>query len=171
MMFRLSIFALAISLATFFGLAGCGKPASESAGASAEAHADDEHGHAEEGPHGGHLIELGNEEYHAELTHDDATHSVAIYVLDGMATNPVAIDAQEVSINLVSNGAPMQFKLPAAPQSADPPGQTSRFEIVSETLCDAWDAPNTTGRLNVTIGSKPYVGAIEAHEHEEHEDH
>src|SRR5688500_14491837 len=29
------------------------------------------HSHADEGPNGGHLIELGNEEYHGEWLHDD----------------------------------------------------------------------------------------------------
>ena len=42
-------------------------------GPAEEAHLEAEaaaHSHAAEGPHGGHLIVLGDEEYHAELVHD-----------------------------------------------------------------------------------------------------
>ena len=34
-------------------------------------HGEDAHAHPSEGPHGGELIELGNEEYHAELLHPE----------------------------------------------------------------------------------------------------
>lgn len=167
MIIRSQCFAWLVSLSAAIALAGCSNSASESS-TPATAHDDHEHEHAEEGPHGGHLINLGEEEYHAELTHDDATHRVAIYLLDGSAAEPVSIDAREVSINLVSNGAPMQFMLPAKAQASDPEGKASQFEIISETLCDAWDAPNTRGRLTLSIEGKPYVGTIEAHEHEHH---
>jgi hypothetical protein len=40
-------------------------------------------GHAEVGPHKGTLIELGEEEYHAELVNDEKTHTATIYLLDG----------------------------------------------------------------------------------------
>jgi hypothetical protein len=118
----------------------------------------DHSGHSHEGPHHGHVIELGNEEYHAELTHDDATDLVAIYILDGEAKRAVPIEAKEVVINLVIDGQPQQFTLPAAPLEDEPEGQSSRFQLISQQLCDGWDAPKSTGRLNVTIAGKPYVG-------------
>ncbi|HEY4721770.1 MAG TPA: hypothetical protein VII92_07985, partial [Anaerolineae bacterium] len=99
MMLRQNSFALAVSLAAAFGLAGCGKTATESGGAAAEAHDDHEHGHAEEGPHGGHIVELGEEEYHAEVTHDDATHKMEVYLLDAAVKNSVAIENATVTIN------------------------------------------------------------------------
>ncbi len=43
----------------------------------------DVHSHPTEGPHHGTLIELGKEEYHAELVHDDKM--VTIYILDSAA--------------------------------------------------------------------------------------
>ncbi|MDP6057614.1 MAG: hypothetical protein QGH33_01925, partial [Pirellulaceae bacterium] len=47
-------------------------------------HDDHDHGHAHEdtGPHGGHVVEIGDEQLHAEWTHDDASGEVVIYLLD-----------------------------------------------------------------------------------------
>ncbi len=154
---------------------GCGGDAAKKTAEKSEHHEGDGHkageaghAHAEEGPHKGHLIELGKEEYHAELTHDDATHKVTIYLLDGEVKKSVAIAEKELTINLVVNGKPIQFKLPAAPQSGDPAGQSSRFELSDKALCDGWDAPKSTGRLNVMIAGKQFSGEIN---HEGHGDH
>ena len=64
----------------------------------------DDHAHPEHGPHEGMLIELGKEEYHAELVHDDAAGTVTIYLLDGSAKNAVPITPEEVVINLKHDG-------------------------------------------------------------------
>ena len=39
------------------------------------------HAHPSEGPHHGALIELGKEDYHAEIVHDEKTDTVTIYIL------------------------------------------------------------------------------------------
>lgn len=122
--------------------------------------------HAETGPHGGHLIELGKEDYHAELTHDEAAHVVTIYILDGKAKDSVPIPAPEVTVNVAAGGAPKQFKLAAAPQAGESP-MASCFRLKSEGLCEALDAPNANGRLAVTINGKQFIGNIE-HDHKEH---
>jgi len=127
------------------------------------------HAHADEGLHHGRLIELGNEEYHAELTHDDAAHRVTIYLLDGAVKKSVAIPERELTLNLVVDGKPLQFKLPAAPQADDPVGQSSRFELVEPALVEAIDAPKSTGRINVTIAGKQYSGEVSHHGHADHE--
>ncbi len=117
--------------------------------------------HAEEGPHKGHLIELGEEEYHAELIHEDATKTVAIYLLGADARTAVSIPDPEIMLNLVVAGTPMQAKLTAERQPGDPEGQASKFAIVDEQILEALEAPKTTGRLNVTIGGKSYSGNVE----------
>ncbi|WP_425614230.1 hypothetical protein NA78x_004094 [Anatilimnocola sp. NA78] len=117
--------------------------------------------HAEEGPHKGHLIELGEEEFHAELIHDDAAKSVVIYLLGADAKTAVSIPDAEIMLNLVVAGEPMQAKLTAEKQPGDPEGQASKFTIVDEKILEALEAPKTTGRLNVTIGGKSYSGNVE----------
>ncbi|MGC3971942.1 MAG: hypothetical protein QM775_32740 [Pirellulales bacterium] len=154
---------------------GCWKP--NSPGGNPPAHDDhdhgkaghDDHGHPSEGPHHGQLIELGKEEYHAELIHDDATHKVTIYLLDGAAKKAVAIADKELTVNLVVAGKPQQFQLPAVAQPEDAAGQASRFELTSEPLCEALDEEKTTGRLNLTIAGKPYSGEIKHSDDHDHD--
>lgn len=165
-----SLRALAtIAVALTIGVTmGCGGHHAE----TEEHHAGDGHDHGEhasEGPHHGHLIELGKEEYHAELVHDEATKRVTIYLLDGSAKASVAIPDQEVVVNLAVNGKLAQYKLPAAPETTDPQGQCSRFSLVSAELLEALESPKTSGRLNVTIKNQPFSGAIEHEAHGAHE--
>lgn len=166
-----SLLRQTFSALLLLGLAtGCGtKPAP----APAEHHEGDGHDHAHEhpseGPHHGQLIELGEEEYHAELIHDDATHTVTIYLLDSKGKDSVPVAETEITLNLVAGGTPAQFKLPAVPQSTDPSGRASKFELSNEQMCTALDDEKSKGRLNVTIEGKPFSGAIEHHEHGDHE--
>jgi hypothetical protein len=63
----------------------------------------DEHAHPNEGPHHGDLVELGNEEYHAEVVHGEAG-SVTVYILDSAAKVAVPIEAAELMINISHDG-------------------------------------------------------------------
>lgn len=159
--------------ATIFLFAGCGENANVAPPPVAHSdhggHEDGDHDHPTEGPHHGHLIELGKEEYHAELTHDEATHTVAIYLLDNTAKQSVPIAEKQLGISLVVGGKPTQFTLMGSPLDSDPSGKSSCFQLTNEQLCEALDAENTKGRINVTINGKPYVGAIEHQAHEDHE--
>ncbi len=170
-----------------FSLAGCGADSSKSsddggAASSEGEHSEgdghdhsegDGHDHAEdahptEGPHGGQLIELGDEEYHAELMHDEDTHKVAIHVLDAAGKKAVAIPAAEISVQLFQDGKFVKYALKAVDASG---GNASQFELVDDALCDALCAEDgTKGRLQVTINGKPYTGTI-AHEGHDHEGH
>jgi hypothetical protein len=123
------------------------------------------HAHATEGPHGGHLIELGNEAYHAELVHDDAAGTVTIYVLDSTAENSLAIDAKQVTINVTHDGEGEQFTLAATPQSSDTAGKSSRFVSSDEELATDLDAGGHAAQLVVVIGGQQYRGQID-HDHE-----
>lgn len=143
------------------------KPAADSASVRDNAHP----AHGSRGPHGGDVIELGNDEYHAELVHDDQTNDVTIFILDGAAKNAVAIEATEVVIHLKHEGDPVQYKLAAKPQDTDSPGKSSRFvseknEELGHALVEVGAAP----RLHVTIGGKAYSGKFEHdHKHPKHE--
>jgi hypothetical protein len=116
-------------------------------------------------PHHGSLIELGRGDYHAELVHDSATHTMTIYLLDSAAKNAVTIPAQQLSLNLLVAGKPQQYQLMAQPQPTDPEGMCSAFTSASETMCKAMDAKGTTGRLNVPIEGKVFAGRIDTHTH------
>ena len=161
----------AFSAAALMGFPGCGQQAAESGSAPSEhAAAHDDHDHSLEGPHGGHIIELGTEDYHAELTHDDAAHRVGIYFLGDDAKTAKPIDAKSVTINVSVDGQPTQYTLPAVPQPGETEEKSSYFELVSEPLhvvvSGESESPRTNARLNVTIDGKPYVGPIETEKHE-----
>jgi len=134
-------------------------------------HGDDAgHEHPTEGPHGGHLVELGDEEYHAELLHDENTHTVAIHLLDGAGKQPVAIPQTEIALQLFEGGQFVKYALKAVQGPGDAAGAASRFEIVDAALCDALCREDETrGRLQVTINGKPYTGTIEHSSHGDHD--
>lgn len=158
------------------GMTGCkpGPSADSGSGAgsaTADAHGEaGAHAHPTEGPHHGGLIELGNEEYHAELVHDDEAGSVTIYVLDSAATQQVPIDATEITINATHDGKPEQFSLAASPDANDPEGKSSRFVSTDKELAMHLDEEGAEPRLVLTIDGKSYRGTIQ-HDHEGHDDH
>lgn len=126
----------------------------------------DLHAHPSEGPHHGTLVELGNEEFHAEVVHDDK--SVTIYVLDAGATKAVPIDAKELTINLMHDGTPEQFKLAASPDTGDPSGKSSRFVLADAELVGHIDDESAAPKLMMTIDGTPYRGEIK-HDHDGHD--
>ena len=123
-----------------------------------------EHAHPSEGPHHGDLVELGNEEYHAEIVHGEAG-SVTVYILDSAAKVAVPIDATELTINITHDGNAKQFKLPADRDASDPEGKSSRFSLKDEELASDLDSADAVAKLAVTIEGKSYSGKI-SHAHE-----
>lgn len=133
--------------------------------------------HAEKGPHGGVLIELGgNHEFHAELLHNETTGEVAIHLLDGDAANPVAIMDPEIVINVRLPDGGAQFPLKAKSDGGDPDGVSSRFVSNDPKLGEALHHEQAQSQLVLNIDGKPYRGAIEhhhehGHEHDHDHDH
>ena len=154
---RLSMTAFFV-LSLLFGSIGCGdKPAGNGAPA---AHGEEHAGH---GPHQGQLIELGAEEYHAELVHDEKAGTVTVYFLDGSAKQNVPIDVPEITINLKHDGKGEQFKLAAQPDAGDPPGKSSRFVSREAELAKDLDTEGVEAHLSTSINGKPFSSAIEHH--------
>jgi len=153
--FALSVMAIAVPC-----YVGCSsKPAAPPAQTATE----HEPAHVSAGPHGGSLIELGEEEYHAELIHDDAAKTVTVYLLDGKATAGVPIEAAEIVINLKHEGRGEQFKLAASPDAGDPPGKSSRFSSNEAELAEDLDREGAEARLAISINGKPFQAAVEHH--------
>lgn len=117
-------------------------------------------GHAETGPHKGILIELGDEEYHAELVSDEKTHLTTIYLLDGAVKQSVSIEAKDISITLKHDGKTETFKLKSAPQKTDPVGQSSVFQTKDSELAHDLHSRSSELRLLLKIKGKPYSAPI-----------
>ena len=165
---RLSVLLSAVALG-MFTLAGCSGE-SDIEHPEVPTNTEGQHDHGHEGPHGGHIIELGDEQYHAELTHDEATHSVTVYILDGSAKNASPIETESLTINLVADGKPMQFTLAAMPLDGEE-GASSRFGLESEELLHEIEEEGSKPRLSFTVGDKPFTAPIELGHHDHDHGH
>lgn len=153
-----------ISASLVFFLTGCGDKAAKAP--TSPAHKEDashKEDHASKGPHGGSLIEIGEEEFHAEMVHDDQAKTVTIYILDGAAKASVPIDATSITINLKHEGRGEQFNLAASPDASDPAGKSSRFVSSEAELVKDLDDEKVEAQLALTISGKPFRAAVEHH--------
>lgn len=161
-MVRINLFVL-LSLGIVVGPIGCGnspqyKPLAE---VKAKPLAEHDHDHGAKGPHGGGIVELGEEEYHAEIVVDHDSHAVVVYVLGKDAKTAEPIAATEVKVTPEGKDA---LTLKAAPQKDDPEGKASKFELVDDDVVhQLMDAGFVHGDLAITIGDKPYKGHIDYH--------
>lgn len=121
------------------------------------------HVHAEHGPHGGEILEVGKDEYHMELIIDEAKKQVVVYLLDGKMKDFVAIDAAFLAANLKIAGKPVQIKILPIPQEIDQKGFSSRYGLVSPPLVDALHREHSDARLALRIGKKAYTVKLEHH--------
>jgi len=172
-MFRVSTIVL-LALCVCAWMAGCSSNSDPSPSSQPEPQTDghgpeeEAHVHADEGPHGGHLIELGSE-YRAELLHDENTDVVTVHVLDQAAKESVLPAQSEVTFQLLRDGQFVQYTLKGVPGEAE--GKASEFTVVDASLSEALaHEEEVRGRLHVTIEGNQLTGMIE-HEGHDHSDH
>jgi hypothetical protein len=169
--FPISTAVALIAIASF--IAGCGGGNDADTNTTPVVETDDHghehesgHDHPDHGPHGGDLVELGGDDYHAEVVHGD-DGSVTVYILDGAAASTVAIDATELNINVTHDGQPEQFTLAASPEAVDAEGMSSRFVSNDAELGEHLDEEGASAKLVVRIDGTPYSGNIaHSHDHE-----
>ena len=168
--------SLAAAAAFSLGIAGCGTTQSTDPGAGSpqggshgenggHAHGHD-HSHPVHGPHGGHLVELGEEEYHAEWLHDD-TGKVTVYILDGHVEKEVPIAAESLEVIVkIGEKELAPYTLDAVDPTGDPP-KTAKFETVNQELAGGLSGlgEGVEATLKIGIDGKAFVGAFEAHHH------
>ncbi len=159
-----------LSMACFMAAVGCGEgggyaPVTQESVDQAEAHVHEEHAHHHEAPHGGHLIELGDHQYNAEVVLEGAEHRLVIYILDAHAENAVAIPQEQIEF-AVEGGETLS--LAAERQADDPEGQASRFAGTGEIIAAIDDIEKLHGSVSVEINGENYSGTL-AHDHEGHD--
>jgi hypothetical protein len=127
------------------------------------------HSHAEDGPNGGHLIELGQEEYHAEWVHDDDSGKLTLYILDGAAKKAVPISATSVTIEKKIGDKVDKYELQAVGRS-ETNTTSAQFEITDKPLIEALKTAGqgVDATLHVDVNGKSFQGKIEHHEHGHH---
>lgn len=124
----------------------------------AEAHADHDPHHHHEAPHGGHLIELGDHKYNAEVLLEGEPKQLVVYVLDAHAENAVAIESASITFT-PEEGEPITLE--AQPQEGDADGKASKFVAADTTLTDL---EGVHGSVQVTIEETEYTGKL-SHDH------
>ena len=128
--------------------------------------ADEKGGHSNKGPHKGVLVELGEEEYHAEIVHNDEKQTITVYILDSSAKKAVSIEGKEIVIDIKHGKEVEQFRLASSPDQADAKGTSSRFMAKNKELCEDLDKEGVEARLSLKIKGKAYNAKL-AHDHDE----
>jgi len=159
---------LPLIIATCAWLAGCGNTGAPGGGTTG---GEAGHTHTHAGPHKGHVMVLGKEEYHAEWTHDEMG-KVTFYILDAAAEKEVPVAAAEITIDAkIGNNPPVTYKLAAVnPQD----GKTAAFEIVDanlESVLGQIKSAGVTCTLHVNINGKPFDQEVKEEEHTDDHGH
>jgi len=127
---------------------------------------DHDHEHVHHGPHNGHLMEIGGEEYHAEWTHDESG-KVTFYILDSGAKKEVPLESDKITIDVkIGDNPPKSYELAAVNPLA---GKASAFEITDKHFASLFDQLKSSGivlTLHANIGGKQFDQVIKEHEHE-----
>ncbi len=163
-----------IALIVALPLTGCADSNPDATPTSPVSQGDDHaaHSHPTEGPHHGALIELGAEEYHGELVHDEQSGTVTIWILDSAAKTQVPIEAPEISINVKHGGQGERFQLAASAETTDPAGRSSRFVSSDPELGHHLHEADAEPVLVLTIAGKSFRGVISAdHGHDHNHAH
>lgn len=160
-MLKLGSLFLVICLSAVIALPGCQarKAKSRKKGGVTVTHA---HSHAGKGPNGGVVAEWGEEEYHVEFTVDHGKKQATVFVLDGTAKKPSAIQAESITLTLSNVTPVLEMVLKADPQADDPKGSSSRFSGTHEQLGKEMDFK---GEISGKIGEKAYKGDFEEKDH------
>jgi hypothetical protein len=161
-----------ISVATglaFLGFIGCGGPSPEYKPAKdipTVAHDEHHHEHAE-GPHHGTVVELGEEEFHAEIVVDDKAHALRVYLLGPDAKTDATTDAADLTVT-IEEGPTLTLK----PVAGSPEGQHAAFEVIDEkAVHDIAEGGFIHGTLVAKIGEKSYSAELDVHFDGDHSMH
>ncbi|MDB5341631.1 MAG: hypothetical protein JWP89_8 [Schlesneria sp.] len=125
------------------------------------------HLHYGAGPHGGTVIELGGDDYHAEIVLDHDGHAVRVFLFKADAKTPLVTKAADAVLSLDAN---KKLILKPIPLGDDQAGHTSSFELVDETAVeDLYKKGFLHGDLSVPVGDQVFKSHLDIHiEHGEH---
>ncbi len=124
-----------------------------------------EHAHEHvHGPHDGHIVELGHEEFHAEVVFDAPARKLTVYVLGPDAKTPQLVAEPTLIVNLEGGPAPVSLTLNAEPLEGEAEGQCSRFSVTEGVPESIKDIEGIHGEVVMMIEDKQYKGEI-GHDH------
>ncbi|HXX93464.1 MAG TPA: hypothetical protein VEN81_07505 [Planctomycetota bacterium] len=92
------------------------------------------HGHR--APHGGALVELGQEFGHVEVVLDPVSGTLTGYMLDGEAEGPVRLEEKSLALGITCGPSSFTLRMDAVgnPLTGETPGNSSQFQGQSDRL-------------------------------------
>ncbi|MBX3442764.1 MAG: hypothetical protein KF774_10175 [Planctomyces sp.] len=120
------------------------------------------HHHHEHGPHGGHIIELGD--HHGEVVLE-SDRKLTLYVLDGDAKKTVAVADASAVANLKLGEETSSVTLVSLPLTGEADGASSRFQSEQPLPDSIKDLEDVHGSVTLTIAGAAQTGEIE-HDHD-----
>lgn len=165
--------ALVCSLAAF--MLGCPKqgefraPTKEDNVSNVDGHGHDhDHSH-EHGPNGGHIVELGP--HHGEIN-VAADKTVTLYILDGSAKNPVAVENATAEVLINQGDVTHVLVLNPQPLDGETATKSSRFSGLSSIEPNpVTDLEGLTGKVTLKIGDETHTAELSHEEHDHDHDH
>lgn len=162
-------FGVSLVSVTLWGV-GCGdsaKPKTEKQaehGHEGHDHEGHDHSHAH-GIHGGHVVELGKEEYHAEWTHDESG-KIVVYILDSAMKKDFPITAEKLTINTKVGEKVASYDLTAVNRTEGDKPTAFQFEVEDKALLGVLESlsKGVTAHLAVEIEGKSFNAEI-THDH------
>jgi hypothetical protein len=150
-MHRSGLPTIAFALLCGLSLAAC--PAKE------EKKGGGEEAHEHKAPHGGEVLELGNEEGHLEMIHDHDGGKVTVYVFSTGFDKPISVAKPTITIQQ-KDGTSADVPLTAVEPKAD--GTAHQWKGEHAALkSDPWD-----GRIRLQIAGKNYQSPLEGAGHD-----
>lgn len=172
--FQLSVCSLALAL-----FVGCSSKEEtrtfDAKDADASKEAEHDHGH-DHGPNGGHLLEVGEEQYHLEVVFDDKGRTLTAFVLGPDAKTPFPIEGESIDFDMEVGEKEHEIPLAAKPLDGEPKGKSSRFVAEGKAIPDSIKAESDlNGHFHLDVGDDHFHvdlehGDHDGHDHDEHAD-
>lgn len=128
---------------------------------------DHDHDHVHKAPHDGHLIELGDHKYNAEIVYSANEPKLTFYILGAHAEAPVAIPDKEIKFMLEVDGAAKELVFKAEPVAGDKEGMASKFVLTDSTTLppSITELEKMHGSLTLTINGENFTGNLTHTDH------
>lgn len=137
--------------------------------ASAEAEHAHDHEH-EHGPNGGHLLEVGEEQYHLEVVFDDKGRTLTAYILGPDAKTAYPIEAESLDFDQEVGEKEHEIPLVAKPLEGEAKGKSSRFVAEGKAVPDSIKAESDLeGHFHLDIGEDHFHVDLEHGDHDGHD--
>lgn len=85
-------------------------------------------------PHGGLLVDAGDDFAHVELVFDSLEGTLSAYILDGEAEEAVPLKQPVILVRLMKPARTLKLKAVVSPLSGEKPGATSSYALTDPSL-------------------------------------